>query len=122
MSNSGIRADGTVRAVTLLKETNYKIWSVKTKAAFFMSECWDVVNDTATMPPDAPTGSTADHVAEVTRANSANTTKFHKAATILINTTGDNQLHSVLNRHAILSITLNNELCTCVFRNTSRQA
>ena len=95
MSNSGIRADSTVRAVTLSKETNYKTWSVKTKAASFMLDCWDIANGTATMPPNASAGSTADQVDTVATVKSVYTKKFQKAAAININTISDDQVHSV---------------------------
>ena len=48
-----------------------------TKAALFMAECWDIVNSTATMPPDAPAAS-ADQVDAVRTAKSVDTKKFNK--------------------------------------------
>lgn len=64
-----------------------------------MSECWDIVNGTATMPRDGPRGSTAEHVATAITAKSAYTNKYNEVASILTNSISNDQVHFVLTVH-----------------------
>ena len=57
--NTGIRADGSIRPVAVLKKDYYKPWSLKLKHALKLIKRWELVLGTEAMPLAAAAGATA---------------------------------------------------------------
>ena len=94
--NSGIRADGSIRPVAVLKKDNYKPWSLKLKHSLKLIRSWDLVTGTEAMPPAAAAaGATAAEVTAALALRANWDQRYEKAAAVLIMSISDDELMTV---------------------------
>ena len=86
--NSGIRADGSIRPVAVLKKDNYKPWSLKLKHALQLTRRWELVLGTEA-------GATTAEVTAALALRANWDQRYEKAAAVLVMSISDDELVTV---------------------------